>query len=113
MTIYGFPTSAPSRRQRGSLSCGPGESPPVGCKLTSQMIFPRLEKESPTTSIHQEAAPAKEQQHEAEDFEDFVEEDAELEDDNSEDGFLTDEEYDILDASDEEYLAEQEKAAKK
>lgn len=80
---------------------------------TSQMIFPRLEKESPTTSIHQEAAPAKEQQHEAEDFEDFVEEDAELEDDNSEDGFLTDEEYDILDASDEEYLAEQEKAAKK
>jgi next to BRCA1 gene 1 protein len=78
----------------------------------SQMIFPKLEKESPATSIHQEATPAK-GKPEAEDFEDFVEEDAELEDDNSEDGFLTDEEYDILDASDEEYLAEQEKAAKK
>jgi next-to-BRCA1 protein 1 len=78
----------------------------------SQMIFPKLEKESPATSIHQEATPAK-GKPEAEDFEDFVDEDAELEDDNSEDGFLTDEEYDILDASDEEYLAEQEKAAKK
>ncbi len=78
----------------------------------SQMIFPKLEKESPATSIHQDATPAKEQS-EAEEFEDFVEEDAGLEDDNTEDGFLTDEEYDILDASDEEYLAEQEMAAKK
>jgi next to BRCA1 gene 1 protein len=79
---------------------------------TSKMIFPKLEKESPATSIHQEVAPAK-KQHEAEEFEDFVEEDADIDDDNTEDGFLTDEEYDILDASDEEYLAEQEKAVKK
>jgi next-to-BRCA1 protein 1 len=78
----------------------------------SQMIFPELEKESPATSVHQDTTPAKEQ-HDREDFEDFVEEDAGLNDDNSDGGFLTDEEYDILDASDEEYLAEQEKAAKK
>lgn len=79
----------------------------------SQMIFPKLEKESPSTSIHQETAPPAKEQPEADDFEDVVEEDADLEDDQTEDGFLTDEEYDILDASDEEYLAEQEKAAKK
>jgi len=78
----------------------------------SQMIFPKLEKESPTASLHQEeAAPVPEVQEEADDFEDFVEEP--LEDDDTEDGFQTDDEYDILDASDEEYLAEQEKAAKK
>jgi len=78
----------------------------------SQMIFPKLEKESPTTSIHKEApAPAPKAESEADEFEDFVDE--QLEDDETEDGFMTDEEYDILDASDEEYLAEQEKAAKK
>ncbi len=78
----------------------------------SQMIFPKLEKESPTTSIHQEApTAAPEVEDDAEEFEDFVDE--ALEDDETEDGFMTDEEYDILDASDEEYLAEQEKAAKK
>jgi next-to-BRCA1 protein 1 len=75
----------------------------------SQMIFPKLDKESPATSVHQDIAATK--QPETDDFEDFVDE--ELEDDETEDGFLTDEEYDILDASDEEYLAEQEKAAKK
>jgi next-to-BRCA1 protein 1 len=79
---------------------------------SSQMIFPKLEKESPSTSIHEEvpAAPAPVEDN-AEEFEDFVDEP--LEDDETEDGFMTDEEYDILDASDEEYLAEQEKAAKK
>jgi next-to-BRCA1 protein 1 len=78
----------------------------------SQMIFPKLEKESPTTSIHEEVpAVSSEVQEDADDFDDFVEEP--LEDDETEDGFMTDEEYDILDASDEEYLAEQEKAAKK
>ncbi|KAH6674313.1 putative next to BRCA1 gene 1 protein [Halenospora varia] len=77
----------------------------------SQMIFPKLEKESPAASIHEEApaAPA-EAEDDADDFEDFVEESI---DGESEDGFMTDEEYDILDASDEEYLAEQAKAAKK
>lgn len=78
----------------------------------SQMIFPKLDKESPASSIHQEAAVEAEAPA-ADDFEDFVEGDADLEDDETEDGFLTDEEYDILDASDEEYLAEQGKAVKK
>ncbi|KAG0651986.1 ZZ-type zinc finger-containing [Hyphodiscus hymeniophilus] len=78
----------------------------------SQMIFPKLEKESPTTSIHEEVPiTAHEEQAEVDDFDDFAEEP--LEDEETEDGFMTDEEYDILDASDEEYLAEQEKAARK
>lgn len=78
---------------------------------SSQMIFPKLEKESPVSSICEETPVAAEAQPEAEDFEDFVEES--IDDEETEDGFMTDEEYDILDASDEEYLAEQEKAAKK
>lgn len=78
----------------------------------SQMIFPTLEKESPATSIHEEApAAVPETEDDVDEFEDFVEET--LDDDETEDGFLTDEEYDILDASDEEYLAEQEKATRK
>ena len=66
----------------------------------SQMIFPKLEKESPVSSIHQEtkseSAPTEEE------YEDC--EDDEWAEDGSDDGFLTDEEYDVLDASDEEYL---------
>lgn len=79
----------------------------------SQMIFPKLEKESPTTSIHEEAPVAAPEVEEAEvlEFDDFG--DDTLEDDETEDGFMTDEEYDILDASDEEYLAEHTKAIKK
>ncbi|KAK3327433.1 hypothetical protein B0T19DRAFT_400302 [Cercophora scortea] len=66
----------------------------------SQMIFPKLEKESPVSSIHEEArsesAPTEEE------YEDCAEDDEWAEDD-SDSGFLTDEEYDVLDASDEEY----------
>lgn len=77
----------------------------------SQMIFPKLEKESPEASIHQEASAApSEVQEDADDFDDFADE---LEDEETEDGFMTDEEYDILDASDEEYLVEQNKVSKK
>lgn len=77
----------------------------------SQMVFPKLEKESPMSSIHQdnvnEAASAKEAatfapSHEAE-FDELDEWKGETEAwDGSDEGFLTDEEYDILDASDEE-----------
>jgi len=79
----------------------------------SRMIFPKLEKESPTTSIHEEtpAASRDDDDEHDEDFDDFIAEP--LDDNDTEDGFMTDEEYDILDASDEEYLAEQEKAARK
>jgi next-to-BRCA1 protein 1 len=77
----------------------------------SQMIFPTLEKESPTSSIRVESQPAVEESEvEVDEFEEFTEETL---DDETEDGFLTDEEYDILDASDEEYLAEQQKTARK
>lgn len=55
----------------------------------SQMISPQSSgNESPARSIHQYAVPSKEQ-HQADDFKDFVETDAEVD-------FLTDEEYEIL-----------------
>jgi next-to-BRCA1 protein 1 len=84
----------------------------IPSESSSQMIFPKLEKESPTASVHQAAtempAPVTEETLEAE------EEFSDVEDGESvDDGFLTDEEYDILDASDEEYLAEQENSVKK
>jgi len=78
----------------------------------SQMVFPKLEKESPAASVHLASALETEVESEIEDeFEDFVDEP--LEDDETDDDFMTDEEYDILDASDDEYLAEQEKTVKK
>ncbi|OAA68693.1 zz type zinc finger domain containing protein [Niveomyces insectorum RCEF 264] len=79
---------------------------PLQAVKGSQMIFPKLEKESPTASIHEPEATSESNQVEvvpAEDQSDF----GEWADDDSEDGFQTDEEYDILDASDEEYLEEQ------
>ncbi len=75
---------------------------------TSQMIFPKLEKQSPDASIH-EPEPAVQDEVP-------VEEHSELDDwadDDSEDGFLTDEEYDILDASDEEFMVEEQTKSRK
>ncbi|KAL6921795.1 hypothetical protein ACHAP8_010196 [Fusarium lateritium] len=71
-------------------------------QASSQMIFPKLEKESPMASIHEAAVPVP-----AEEPKESVNIDDEW--DCSEEGFMTDEEYDILDASDEEYLEEQKK----
>lgn len=75
------------------------ESAPVKLEQ-SQMIFPKLEKESPVSSVHQEIK--SESTPTEEEYEDC--EDDEWAEDGSDDGFLTDEEYDVLDASDEEYL---------
>ncbi|KAF4445251.1 hypothetical protein F53441_10928 [Fusarium austroafricanum] len=76
-------------------------------QASSQMIFPKLEKESPMASIHEavDPVPSVEETKESEPIDD--------EWDCSEDGFMTDEEYDILDASDEEYLEEQKKLTTK
>jgi next to BRCA1 gene 1 protein len=75
----------------------------------STMIFPKLEKESPVSSIHDvtestvpQAPSVKSEEH---DLLDDVES-LELEEE-SDDGFLTDEEYDVLDASDEDFLEAQ------
>ena len=75
---------------------------------SSQVIFPKLDKESPASSVHVDAAPI---------IAPSVETPSQLEDDieslelesDSEDGFATDEEYDILDASDEDFLDAQSK----
>ncbi|KIY02534.1 uncharacterized protein Z520_00999 [Fonsecaea multimorphosa CBS 102226] len=83
-------------------------------QTSSTMIFPKLEKESPVSSVHDvretqvEEAPVavmeptiKADEHEL--LEDV--ESLELEESDSDgEGFLTDEEYDILDASDEDLL---------
>ena len=71
----------------------------------SEMIFPKLDKESPVASVHDAsnayAAPGHTDETDA------VSQADELEDwaDDSDSGFMTDEEYDILDASDEEFLS--------
>lgn len=80
---------------------------------SSQVVFPKLDKESPVSSIHQEAnkeaeseeqAPLSPREVEFDDLEGEVW-------DGSDEGFLTDEEYDILDASDEEYHEDQKQKA--
>ncbi|KAL8327883.1 hypothetical protein RB597_003953 [Gaeumannomyces tritici] len=77
----------------------------------SQMIFPKLEKESPVASVHKSIeTEAQESSEAAEEFEDCNEDE---EWDESEDGFMTDEEYDILDASDEEFSDDSQKQPKK
>ena len=77
---------------------------------SSQMIFPKLETESPVASVHEEtkSGPSKPEEKPVagDDFEDCGKDD---EWDGSDDDFLTDEEYDILDASDEEFLEEQQR----
>ncbi|XWW95859.1 hypothetical protein V2A60_003827 [Cordyceps javanica] len=78
-------------------------------QASSTMIFPKLEKESPTASVHEEAklTPTS---HVASSIPSAIASPATksyLDWDGSDDGFMTDEEYDILDASDEEYLEEQ------
>lgn len=77
----------------------------------SQMIFPKLEKESPVASVHKSIeTEAHESSEAAEEFEDCNDDE---EWDESEDGFMTDEEYDILDASDEEFSDDLQKQSKK
>lgn len=76
----------------------------------SQMIFPKLDKESPNSSTHEAvvtapaapAAPSLSTASERDILEDV--ENLTLADDDTEAGFLTDEEYEILDASDQEYM---------
>lgn len=92
------------------------ENPSIS-QESSTMIFPKLEKESPVSSVHNVAestAPVVEPTTKTEDQELLEEvESLELEDDSDDDAFLTDEEYDILDASDEDFLMEAQNAAAK
>lgn len=84
---------------------------------SSTMVFPKLDKESPVSSIHglvsaskSVESKAKVEDEDEDEGEELVEELETLgfedEDQTDDDGFLTDEEYDILDASDEDLLME-------
>ncbi|KAJ5114630.1 Zinc finger ZZ-type [Penicillium alfredii] len=71
------------------------------------MIFPKLDKESPETSTHEAAVPAPQAPTLSNPSEGDVLEDVEsltLDEADTDAGFLTDEEYDVLDASDQEFL---------
>ncbi|KAF2745269.1 hypothetical protein M011DRAFT_406676 [Sporormia fimetaria CBS 119925] len=85
---------------------------------TSGMVFPKLEKESPASSLHEAAAPmpvedaqvveaspaATSEPSDTEFFEDAESVDIESFASEEEAGFLTDEEYDVLHASDEDSM---------
>jgi next to BRCA1 gene 1 protein len=81
----------------------------------STMIFPKLDKESPASSVHGLGNPVAAVQVKVEDEE--LAEDLESlhfeDEDETDDDFMTDEEYDILDASDEDLLMEAQNAAQK
>lgn len=70
----------------------------------SQMIFPKLDKESPVSSTHEaQTAPASVTDAEGQLLDDV--ETLTLEDESTtDDGFLTDEEYEMLDPSDDEWM---------
>ena len=86
------------------------ESPAADNSNTSesQMVFPKLDKESPSASTHEAAgvpptAPSVSNTSEHDVLDDVAS--LTLDDETETDaGFLTDEEYDILDASDQEFL---------
>lgn len=83
--------------QAEDVSCGEAEK----SQASSIMVFPKLDKESPASSIHEtkheiEAEPsvaASEEQDLLDDLDSMA-----LEDELTDDGFMTDEEYDILEA---------------
>lgn len=70
----------------------------------SQMIFPKLDKESPVSSTHEVRNMQPSVSTEEQDLVEEVESLGIDDDDETDDGFLTDEEYDIVDASDEEFM---------
>ncbi|KAL4924683.1 uncharacterized protein BDV17DRAFT_284506 [Aspergillus undulatus] len=84
--------------------------PPVADKSEisgSQMVFPKLDKESPASSTHEAANVPATAPSVATSERDLLDDVASLtldEETETEAGFLTDEEYDILDASDQEFL---------
>ncbi|KAJ5152893.1 uncharacterized protein N7482_009371 [Penicillium canariense] len=74
---------------------------------SSSMIFPKLEKESPESSLHEAVTPTHQAPALSTASEGDVLEDVEsltLDEASTDAGFLTDEEYDVLDASDQEFL---------
>jgi len=85
----------------------PAPEVPEPAPERSTMIFPKLETESPVSSVHQESAPAKSETTKSVTSDEFEECEDDAEWDVSDGGFMTDEEYDILDASDDEYLEQQ------
>lgn len=107
------PTQPQSPKHAEALK--PSEKP---VSTESTMVFPKLDKESPASSMHQETptggnpadaivspSAATVASTETDSLADEVTANDDFESDSEEDdGFLTDEEYDILDASDEEII---------
>ena len=93
---------APKIEQKVEPKDEPKEEPKK--EHESQMIFPKLDKESPVSSTHEardmQPSVSTEEQELVEDVESLGMDD----DDETDDGFLTDEEYDIVDGSDEEFM---------
>jgi next-to-BRCA1 protein 1 len=104
VTVTVREVSAEEPEPEATKAAKTAEEKPV---YTSQMIFPKLEKESPGASVHGvwDEAEQEEQHEEASAASEEAEEFEEWADDDSDSGFMTDEEYDILDASDEEFLS--------
>lgn len=71
---------------------------------SSTMIFPKVETESPSASVHEEYSQTTSDATGKTNSETYKDEDDEW--DLSDDDFLTEEEYDVLDASDEEFAEE-------
>ena len=83
----------------------------VDSEASSTMIFPKLEKESPEASVHEDVVEVPAEPNIKTEDQELLEDIESLElDDTETDGFMTDEEYDILDASDEDFLLEAHKA---
>lgn len=72
----------------------------------SDMVFPKLEKESPVSSTHEALTERPAPSVTAVDDRSLAEDVESLNLEESDDGFFTDEEYDILDASDQESVVE-------
>ena len=67
----------------------------------SQMIFPKLDKESPVASLHEAERAAEVEPVQDKDADDEPD-DVDFDDESSEDAFLTDEEYEMLSADEDE-----------
>lgn len=110
--VRGYTSSASSEAEAPATEAMESKEPESSAldnteNTSSGMIFPKLEKESPESSMHEAVAPVQQAPTLSNASEGDVVEDTSsltLDEASTDVGFLTDEEYDVLDASDQEYL---------